>query len=212
MELMEILKSRAFMQWLAESLVVIFLVGGFVVLAVGLSLFFNSEGTLRFFDAVNRWVSLRRPSKPLEIARDTRPFVQKYRRRIAAVFIAGGLFALYGLAMRYDAGAVIRLFRLEVFRPSFATWVADSGRWILIVGNLAGIVLGVALAFFPGAVERLEANGSRWYSERQMTRGSDDLRLPLDRKVAAYPRASGLIMAFFGLVLVLTFGLRLFGQ
>jgi hypothetical protein len=212
MELLEILKSRAFMQWLAESLVVIFLVGGFVVLAVGLGLFFNSERTLRFFDTMNRWVSMRRTSRPLEVARDTRPFVQKYRRWIAAVFIAGGAFAVYGLAARYEARAVISLLNLNVFRPAFAAWVADSVRWILIVGNVAGIVIGCALAFSPRAVEKLEAGGGRWYSERQATKGADDQRFPLDTKVAAYPRASGLIMTFFGLVLVVTFGLRLLGH
>jgi hypothetical protein len=212
MELLEILKSRAFMQWVAESLAVMFLVGGFVVLAVGLGLYFKSEGTLRFFDTLNRWVSMRRQSRPLEVARDTRPFVQRYRRWLAAIFIAGGAFALYGLTARYDPAAAIRLFRLEIFRPSFAMWVVDSGRWILIVGNFAAVVIGAALAFFPGSVDALEAGGSRWFSERQQFKGADDLRLPLDQKVAAHPRASGLIMAFFGLVLVGAFSLMVFGR
>jgi hypothetical protein len=200
------------MQWLAESLVLLFLVGGLVVVAVGLSLVVNGEGTLRFFDAMNRWVSLRRATKPLEVLRDTRQFALKYRRWLAAIFVAGGIIALYGLVARFDASAVIFVFRLDVLRPSFASWLVDSARWILIVGNLAAIVVGIALGFFPDSVERLEARGSRWYSERQFAKGSADLRLPLDRKVAAHPRASGLIMTFFGLVLVGAFGLQLFGR
>lgn len=212
MELLQIVKSQAFMHWLAESLAVMFLVGGFVVLAVGLGLLFCTAGTLRFFDTMNRWVSMRRSTRPIEVVRDTRPLVLKYRRWLAAVFIAGGAFALYGLAAHYEPTAAIRLFRLEIFRPAFAGWVVDSGRWILMVGNAIAIVLGIALTFFPRSVEALEAGGSRWFSERQFTKGADDLRLPLDQKVAAHPRASGAIMAIFGLILVGTYGLMVFGR
>lgn len=212
MELMEILKSRAFTQWIAESLVVFFLVGGFVVFAVGLGLSLRTEGTLQLFDTMNRWVSMRRASRPLEVARDTQPLVRKYRRGLAAIFVAGGLYALYGLATQFNPASVIHVFSLNFLKPVYASWVVESARWILIVGNAAAIGIGIALAVFPGWVEALEARGSRWYSARRAARGADDLRLPLDQKVTAYPRASGVIMMFFGLVLVFTFGLKLFGR
>jgi hypothetical protein len=211
MELTRILNSPAFMQWIAESLVLFFLLGGVAVLAVGLGLFFNSEGTLRHFDTLNRWVSLRRTSRPLEVVRDTRPAVRKYRRWLAAIFVAGGAYALYGLVARFDAGAVIFALRLDFLRPDFASWAIESARWVLIAGNLAAIAVGFALAFAPASVEAVETRGSQWYSERQITKGSDALRLPLDTRVAQSPRASGLIIAFFGLALIGAFALMLFG-
>jgi hypothetical protein len=211
MEFLRILNSHAFVQWLAQSLAIFFLLGGFVVLAVGLGLFFNSERTLRLFGPMNRWVSMRRTTRPLEIARDTRPIVLRHRRLIAAACILGGVFALYGLFTHFDAKAVIYVYRLEIFKPSFAGWIADSARWILIVGNAAAIVIGLALAFSPSAVAKLEAAGSRWYSERQATKGADDMKTPLDDRVAAYPRYSGVIMMFFGLVLIGVFGSMLAG-
>jgi len=211
MELIKILNSHAFAQWIAEALAIFFLLGGFVALAVGLGLFFRTQKTLRLFDSMNRWVSMRRTTRPLEMPRDTRPAVLRHRRLIAAVFILGGAFALYGLIAQFDMKAVIYVYRLDFFKPSFATWVVDSARWILILGNIAAIVIGLALAFSPSAVAQLEAAGSRWYSERQVTRGADDLRTPLDQRVAAYPRYSGLIMMFFGLVLIFTFGFMLAG-
>ena len=60
MDLTRILNSQAFAQWIAQSLAIFFLLGGFVVLAVGLGLFFRAEKTLRTFDTLNRWVSMRR--------------------------------------------------------------------------------------------------------------------------------------------------------
>ena len=63
-----------------------FLLGGVALLAVGVSLIVNSAGALRFFGSMNRWVSMRRMSRPLEIPRDTRQAVQKYRHVLAAIF------------------------------------------------------------------------------------------------------------------------------
>jgi len=211
MELLKILKSQVVTMWIAESIAIFFLLGGIVVLAVGLGLFFRSERTLRFFSSANRWVSMRRPTRPLEVAHDTRPAVLRYHRWIAAGFILGGAFALYGLVAHFDAKAVAYVFRLDVFKPVFAGWVADSVRWILIVGNAAAIVIGLALAFSPAAVAKLEDAGSRWYSERKATRGADDMKTPLDQRVATYPRYSGVIMMFFGLVLIGVFGSMLAG-
>lgn len=212
MELMEIFKSRAFAQWITESLVWFFLLGGIVVSAVGLGLFFRTDGTLRLFDTMNRWVSMRRPTRPLDIARDTRSLVQRYRLGLAVLFVAGAVFALYGLVAQFNAAAVIYIYRLDIFKPAFASWVVESVRWILVVGNIIAIVIGLALALFPGWVETLEARGSRWFSGRQATKDANELRLQLDRRVAAHPRVSGILMMLFGLVLVVSFGLRLLGR
>ena len=89
MELIKILNSHAFAQWIAEALAIFFLLGGFVALAVGLGLFFRTQKTLRLFDSMNRWVSMRRTTRPLEMPRDTRPAVLRHRRLIAATFILG---------------------------------------------------------------------------------------------------------------------------
>jgi hypothetical protein len=212
MELTRILNSPAFAQWIAESLAIFFLLGGFVVLAVGAGLFFRAESTLRFFGTVNRWVSMRHVADRLEIVHDTRSAVLRYRFPIAAVFILGGAFALFSLITQFDAKAVLYVYRMSLFKPGFAAWLVDGAKWILIVGNIVAIVVGLALAFFPGAVAELEAKGSRWYAEPEVVKRADDLRLPIDQRVVAYPRHSGLAMMFFGLVLVGTFGVMLFGR
>jgi hypothetical protein len=210
--LTRILNSPAFAQWIAESLAIFFLLGGFVVLAVGAGLFFRAQSTLRFFGTANRWVSMQHVADRLEIVHDTRPAVLRYRFLIAAVFIIGGAFALFSLITQFDAKAVLYLYRMSLFKPAFAAWLVDGAKWILIVGNIVAIVVGLALAFFPGAVANLEAKGGRWYSEPEVVKRADELRLPLDQRVAASPRNSGLAMMFFGLVLVGTFGIMLFGR
>ena len=203
------LDSISFRDWLARFLVVLFVVGGTAMLVAGLGLIFRSAATLRAFSGMNRWVSARRTLRPVEIPRDTSLAVQKYRRPLGAIFIAGSAYALYSLATEYNARAAILLLGLDIFRPAFATWAVDSIRWILIVGNAAGFVVGILLAFFPGALAALEARGSRWYSERQVARNRDTMNLTLDDWVARHPRTSGCVITFFALVQLGAFGLLL---
>jgi len=209
MEFLNVLGSYGFRSWFAQFLIVVFLVGGVVSLAIGLSLIFNSAGTLKFSTGMNRWVSTRRTFKPFEVPRDTLRAVQKYRRWLAVLFVVGGIFAVYGLATQFNVKAVILVFGLDYFRPSFASWVVESARWVLIIGNLVGIAVGIMLAFFPDALMALEARGSRWYSERQLVKGRETMNLTLDNWVAQFPRASGCIITFFALVLIGAFGLML---
>jgi len=210
MELLSLIESDEFRLWGAQVIVLFFLLGGVTLLAVGMGLIVNSDRSLQLFSKMNRWVSLRRVTKPLEIMRDTRQAVQGYRYWLAAIFVFGGLFALYGLLAQFDAAAVIYVLGLDVLTADAALWLVDSVRWVLIVGNLLGIVVGIMLAFFPVALVALEACGSRWTSHRQAGHGADTMRVTtLDTWVAAQPRAAGGIIAVFALVLIVTFGLML---
>ena len=207
MELLNSLGNPALRLWLAQAATVFFLISGVAVLAAGMMLLVNSAGALRFFGSMNRWVSVRRMTKPLEVSRDTRSAVQKYRFWLAAFCIASGLFALSGLITRYDAKAIIVVFGLDDLRPVVAVWLVDSARWLLLIGNLAVVTVGVMLAFFPGALAALESRGSDWYSERKVAKGMDTMTLRLDDWVASYPRAAGAIITVFGLALIGAFAM-----
>jgi hypothetical protein len=209
MEFLNMMGSHGVKLWLAQSTVIFFLLGGLVLLAVGISLIVNSSGALRFFGSMNRWVSMRRMSRPLEIPRDTRQAVQQYRYWFAAIFVAGGVFAVFSLLTQFDAAAIVFVLDLGFLKPSFSGWLIDSVRWLLVVGNLLAIVAGILLAFSPATVVKLEARGSHWYSERQVTKGADKLNLRLDAWVESHPRPAGWAIVFFALTLIGAFGLIL---
>ena len=209
MDWMSIISSPGFRQWGMEFLVALFLAGGVALLAVGVGLIWNGAATLRFFNFMNRWISMRRVVRPLEIPHDTRPAVQRHRRWLAPVLIVGSVYAIYGLTMWYNDIAAVVMFGLGNLHPVLASWLVSSVRWILIAGALVGIVVGIMLAFFPAALFRLETGGGHWYSERELSKGVDTLHLKADNWVAENPRASGLIIIVCALLLIGIFGVML---
>ena len=207
MDFLSMMKHPAVQQWLTQSMVIFFVLAGVALLVFGVSLIVNSDGALRVIASLNRWVSMRAATKPLEIVRDTKPLVQKHRYWFAALFIAGGGFALYGLLLEFNAVAVIRMLGLMGWPGDVYYLLVDALRGLLIAGNALAVVAGILLAAFPAQVAALEARVGGWISMRKATKGADDMQVRLDPLVAVYPRAVGVTVIVIGLALIATFGL-----
>jgi hypothetical protein len=207
---MEFFDSNTFRPWAAQFLIVLFLVGGAFVFAVGTGLVVSNAGMQRIFARLNRWVSTRRVLRPLEIPHDTTQFVRKYRRWIGAFFIVGACYAIYGLVASYNERAFVSMLDMQTWPRYFAAWLAESARWILLLGNAAAIVAGIMLELAPDKLAALETKGGHWFSDRQIAKGADTINDPLDRLVATYPRFAGCIIALVGALMMADFGFMWF--
>ncbi len=207
MEWLNMLGSQTVRLWLAQSAVIFFLVSGAALLVFGISLIINSTAALRFIGRMNHWVSFRAATRSIEVPRDTRSIVLRYRYAFAVVFVAGGVFVLHGLLTQFNTRAAITLLGLEVINPRAADWLADSLRWALVLGNALAVVAGIMLAFFPARVSALEALGGKWISSRQATKGGNDMHMKMDGWVAIHPRESGGIIVLIALVMIGFFGM-----
>jgi hypothetical protein len=179
---------------LFQFCIAVVLVFASVGFAVGIGLIVSSARTLRFFQVMNRWVSTRKALGALDVPRSTEQFSHRYRRWVGWALIAGGTFATFGLLAGFNAAAVGAIFA-KGDMGRLITIVAESMRWFLIVGSVAGVVIGCMLCFSPGALATLESYANRWFSPRNVLRGGDDMRLMLDKLVEAHPGPSGWILA-----------------
>ncbi len=181
-------------QLLFQFFITVVLVFASIGCAVGVGLILSSARTLRFFHVMNRWISTRGALRPMEIPRDTDQFSHRRRRWVGGALIAGGIFSTIGLAAGVDAGAVgAAIAKGDMAR--LVAIVAGTLRWFLIVGSVAGVVIGGMLCFSPDALATLEKYANQWFSARRVLRGGDDMILTLDRLVEAHPRLSGWILA-----------------
>jgi len=173
------------------TVVLVFASIGFVV---GIGLIVSSTRTLRFLQVMNRWVSTRGAFRAMDMPRSTEQFSHRNRRWVGWALIAGGIFSTFGLAVGVDAAAVGTTFAKGDMARLVAI-VAGTLRWFLIVGSVAGVVVGGMLCFSPDALATLEKFANRWFTARRMLQGGDDMILTLDRLVEAHPKLSGGILA-----------------
>ena len=173
------------------AVVLVFASVGFIV---GIGLIFSSARTLRFLQMMNRWVSTRGAFRAMDMPRSTEQFSHRNRRWVGWALIAGGIFSTFGLAAGVDAAAVGAAFA-KGDQARLVAIVAGTLRWFLIVGSVAGVVVGGMLCFSPDALATLEKYANRWFTARRMLQGGDDMILTLDRLVEAHPRLSGGILA-----------------
>jgi len=181
------------LQMLYQFFVVLVLVFAGVGVAAGIGLVVASAPTLRFFQAMNRWISTRGALRPMEIPRDTDRFSHRYRRWVGGALIAGGIFSAIGLFFGVDAAAVGTAFA-KGDASRLVAIAAGTLRWVLILGSAAGVAVGLILCFSPDGLARLEKHANRWFSARQVLRSGDDMNLTLDRLVEAHPGPSGWIL------------------
>jgi hypothetical protein len=181
-------------QLLFHFFIVVVLVFASFGFAVGIGLIVSSARTLRFVQVMNRWVSTRGALRALDVPRSTEQFWHRNRRWVGWSLIAGGIFATFGLVAGFNAAAVGAVFaKGDMVR--LVAIVATTLRWFLVVGSVAGVVIGYMLCFSPDALATLEKYANRWFSPRNILRGGDDMHLTLDRLVEAHPGPAGWILA-----------------
>jgi hypothetical protein len=199
---MQVLDNLAFWQWFIQVVLLFFFVVGLVGIGVGIGLIMNSARTLAFFAVINRWTSMRRSMKPLEVPRDTTAIVQRNMRVLGTVFVAGGLYTLYALLMQFNADAVAFSLGMDALPPLLTGLLIDSGRWLLVAGNVAAVAVGLMMLLTPATLTELETRGGKWFSDRVITQKGDEMHTPLDRWVSGSPRAAGALLAIGSLIVV----------
>lgn len=182
------------------ALVAIFIAGGLASFALGCALVFRQAAALRFMTRMNRWVSTRETFAPLDARIDIEPPARPDGRRplLGTIFLVAGL-----------GGIALVLWRVHL--PPAAkspAWLLtgialEAAKWILVVGFAFAAFVGALMLAAPRRLAALEQRLNRWHSTETLAAAAEKVHTPLDPLVAAYPRASGSIIAIVSLLMVL---------
>ncbi|HUL94170.1 MAG TPA: hypothetical protein VLV56_17670 [Burkholderiales bacterium] len=188
--------AYAGMLWhvVVQAMIVLFLVVAVSGLGVGIGLILSSQKTSQLFHSLNRWFSTRHALKAIEVPHETDRVAHRYQRWLAGGFVLGGLIAIFGLVAAVDVVALSKIVA-EKRAAAFVAVILDCARWFLIVGSVAGVVVGAMLLFYPDAESKLEAFTNRWVSSRRVVRSWDDMHMTLDLLVEAHPTPAGWLLA-----------------
>jgi hypothetical protein len=197
-------------QLLFSFITTAFFVLGIAGLAVGIGLVVSSPAMFRLFAVLNRWVSLRRPLRPLEVSHDLGPVVSRYRLIFGPLILIGALVSLYGLLVRIDSASLVAALRSDL-PGAYLLWIVDSLRWFLVAGSVLAVVVGGLLIVAPGVLKPFVSAADHWYSTRKAVSGADRMNMAVDSWVQAHPRTAGWVITLGALVVVANFGILLLG-
>jgi hypothetical protein len=175
----------ALQQILLTSVLAFLLAGSLFGVAIGAGLFARSARARSFMSALNRWVSMRRVLRPVELPRDS----GKGGRALGVVLAVAGGYSLFVLAPA-SAARLAAMLRIGSASP-LALIAIESAKWLLVVGCAVSVAIGIMMVFFPRAWRAVEERANRWYSTRQLTMGGNDMHVPLERMAEVHPRAAG---------------------
>jgi hypothetical protein len=191
-----------------QAIFVFLLVGSIFALAAGLLLLFRSDAAFRVSEFLNRWVSTRAVLRPLEEQRSIARPLYRMHRLVGTLICAGALYALIVLGTPYGEMAITKT--LAGIGPRhFASWLSESLRIVLLVGNLAALVFGIIFVVRPSALKRLEAWADRRISGRQATRPLEEVRLSTDTFTRQHPRLVGAVVTLGSLFVIVNLGFAL---
>lgn len=175
------------------------LIGSVFAFLVGVGILLQSHVVFRMIDFTNQYVSTRQAIKPAEIQRNVEPVLYRQRKLLGVVVALGASVALVVLLTSPIEHRMAMLIAEGVAPTILDQWLASSVRWILVVGNLGCLVVGVLLFFQPARLAQLEEVVNRWYSVRKRTSILEKMYLGVDNWVIKHPTISGSFIVFLSL-------------
>jgi len=175
----------ALQQILLTALLAFLLAGSLFGVAIGAGLLARSARAHALMSALNRWVSMRRVLRPVELPRES----GKGGRGLGVLLAAAGGYSLFVLAPA-SAARVVAALRIGSASP-LALIAIESAKWLLVVGCAVSVAIGIMMVFLPRAWRVLEERANRWYSSRRLALGGNDMHVPLERLADMHPRAAG---------------------
>ncbi|MBI3531549.1 MAG: hypothetical protein CK604_12335 [Curvibacter sp. PD_MW3] len=202
-----------FDQFLIPFFIRFFFVFSLIGMATGAGLIFFPARMHQVFEQGNRWISVRRRMKWLEVPRNIDMALYRFARRMGGVLIALAAYSTFVLVTQVNAGGMVSVVGADkTVDPMLALIVADTVRWALVAGGLLGIVVIGLVLFSPDTMKGVGKPADQWYSTRTWLRGLDQMHMGIDTWVRGHPRAMGSLMVLGALVVNINFGLMWFAR
>jgi hypothetical protein len=197
-----------FSQIVQQAVFIALLVGAALGLAAGLLLIFDSERAFRISDRLNQWVSTRAAIRPLEEHRDISRPMYRMHRFVGLLICAGALYSLVVIGTPHGTAAIAKSLG-ALGSPRLASWLSESLRAFLLVGNFAALAFGIVFTVRPSALRGIEAWADRRISARKASKPLDRMRFTPDEFVRAHPTLVGVLIALGSVYVLLNLGFAL---
>jgi hypothetical protein len=184
----------------SQTLEILTLVFGILGMTVSLMLLFSPRLAKNISNILNRNVDIEKKIDYLDKNIETTSFFYKYNVIMGLVLIVGSLFALSFFFFSLDITKFIGIFFGSPKNALPVEIIIQSIVWICKFGCLAGLLLGLLLAFAPDRMKRIESKLNSWFETKPVIKKLDNASHDIDSFFFRYNMAVGLtgaILSFF---------------
>ena len=177
-----------------ESVLLLLIIGSIVALLLGLLLILSPQQANALSQRYNHWVSLRRPTKSLEIPHESDHYLYRHHRVMGLFILISSSYILYQFAFNYDQTMIVHALSNHFGNTTIVEWLLEATLWFILPISGVLILFGAMMALKPSAIKNIEMHSNRWISTRKITQPLEKQNKSLDRWVEHQPRRFGLIL------------------
>ncbi len=179
-------------------LILLLILGNLFALGIGVLMLVAPRRLGGIFKITDRWISMRRLTKPLDVPRQTDLAMLRYPRLLGAIMLVSAALILIkganfisGVSVTDGGKLLARLY--SGTRLSSGAW---ETLWlsliiVIILGAVLAVAVGLMSLFKIGKLKDWATIANRWVSTRQMMKPLDMPHNNLDKLVRTQPRLWG---------------------
>jgi hypothetical protein len=152
----------------------------------------------RLRQRADRRISMRRATRAFDVPRNIDPLFYRHHRAYGGIVVVLAIFLLYFLVFGHVRAGLEA--PLGIDNDIAAEILANTARVVLWVGAIFALIIGTVVFVRPSALKGFERWANRWLTPRRLTRSTQRAYYPLERGVAAHPRAWGSAVATISLI------------
>lgn len=183
-----------------QTIEILTLVFGVLGMTLSLMLLFAPRLAQSLSNILNRSVNVDKGIEYLDKEIEISDFFYSHHMAMGLALVAGSVFSLFFFFFSLDVSKFAGIFfgsRVNIFTAEF---IVSAITWIGKIGCLAGLVIGLVLAFKPDFMKRIENKMNSWFATKPMIDKLDKSSHDVDTFLFRYPVAVGLtgaVISFF---------------
>ena len=183
-----------------QTIEILTLVFGVLGMTLSLMLLFAPRLAQSLSNILNRSVNVDKGIEYLDKEIEISDFFYSHHMAMGLSLVAGSVFSLFFFFFSLDVSKFAGIFfgsRVDIFTAEF---IVSAITWIGKIGCLAGLVIGLVLAFKPDFMKRIENKMNSWFATKPMFEKLDKSSHDVDTFLFRYPIAVGLtgaVISFF---------------
>ena len=185
-----------------QTIEILTLIFGVLGMTLSLMLLFSPRLAQSLSNILNRSIDVDKGIEFLDKEIEISEFFYNHHIAVGLALVAGSVFSLFFFFFSLDVSKFADIFFGSRANISTAELIVSAVTWIGKIGCLAGLVIGLVLAFKPDLMKRIENKMNSWFATKPMLEKLDKSSHDVDTFLFRHPVAIGLIGAVISFFLI----------